>query len=81
MSVPYAKQALRQHSSQPLNCATPFIKREQRHKFVTTESLSMNSLVKAVGAQNEINSKGGKRISIEPQTFSLFSIKGITQTD
>jgi len=28
MSVPYAKQALTQHSPQPLNRATPFTKRE-----------------------------------------------------
>jgi len=81
VSVPYVKQALAQHSSQSLNRATPFTKREQRHKFVFTESLNVNGPVKTVGAQNEINSKGAKRISIEPQTFSAISIKGITQTD
>jgi len=50
VSVPYAKQTLAQHSSQPLNHATPFTKHEGRHKFVFTESLSVNGPVKTVGA-------------------------------
>ena len=69
MSVPYAKQALTQHSSQPLNRATPFTKREQRHKFVFTESLSVNGPMKIVGAQNEINNKEAKQISIDTSKF------------
>jgi len=81
VNVPYAKQALTQHSSQPINRATPFTKHEQRHKFVFTESLSMNGAVKTVGAQYEINSKGAKQISIEPQTLFSISIKGTTQMD
>jgi len=81
VSVPYAKQAFIQHSSQPLNRATPFTKREQRHKFVFIESLSVNGPVKIVGSHNEINSKGVKRISIKPQNFFAISIKYVTQTD